>query len=84
MNVTGWSTTGRTLTFKLKLLTFTFTWQCVNSSTTNGFLNKLFGEIISLSIHLCLLTHNISSRRDRETTASKLHVNDGLSIAFLR
>ena len=29
---------------------------------------------------MCLLTHNISSKRDHETSASKLHGNVGLSI----
>ena len=36
------------------------------------FFNKIFQEIISLSIVLCLFIHRIGSKNDRETTASKL------------
>ena len=36
------------------------------------FFNNIFQEIISLSIDLCLVIHNIGSKHDRETIAFKL------------
>ena len=43
-------------------------------NVTNGFFffNKIFREIISLSIVLYLFIYNIGSKHDRETVASKL------------
>ena len=36
------------------------------------YFNKIFQEIVSLSIVLCLFIHEIGSKHDRETTAYKL------------